>query len=234
MSARASDALPPDHAALMDSVYRRQRHIYDITRKYYLFGRDRMIRDLNLSPGERVVEVGCGTARNLAVMARHYPQAKLYGLDASAEMLCTAGDLLSRAGLQSRVRLAHGYAENMAAAQFGEDAFDRVIFSYSLSMIPDWRQALGTAAAALAPNGRIHVVDFGDLEGLGRIGRRAMLYWLGLFHVAPRTELLGFFEALGDSLKEINGLRVLPGRYAFIGACSAAEARQVAGKYVAA
>ena len=34
------------HAALMDRVYRRQRYIYDLTRKYYLFGRDRMIREL--------------------------------------------------------------------------------------------------------------------------------------------------------------------------------------------
>ena len=33
-----------DHAALMDTVYRGQRHIYDATRKYFLFGRDRLIR----------------------------------------------------------------------------------------------------------------------------------------------------------------------------------------------
>ena len=32
-----------NHAALMNSIYRRQRHIYDFTRKYYLFGRDRLI-----------------------------------------------------------------------------------------------------------------------------------------------------------------------------------------------
>ena len=71
------------HAALMDKVYRRQRYIYDLTRRYYLFGRDKMIRELALKPGEAVVEVGCGTARNLIRIARLYPGAELFGLDAS-------------------------------------------------------------------------------------------------------------------------------------------------------
>src|SRR5215469_4205976 len=98
-----------DHAALMDSVYRRQRYIYDFTRKYYLFGRDRLIRELALAPGARVVEVGCGTGRNLVQIARRYPEAKLFGLDASSEMLKSATHSLKRAGLESRVALAHGY-----------------------------------------------------------------------------------------------------------------------------
>jgi S-adenosylmethionine-diacylgycerolhomoserine-N-methlytransferase len=65
-----------DHAALMDLVYRRQRYVYDLTRKYYLFGRDRLIRELDLKPGDRVVEIGCGTARNLVRMAQLYPEAR--------------------------------------------------------------------------------------------------------------------------------------------------------------
>lgn len=35
-----------DHANLMDRIYRRQRHFYDATRKYYLLGRDPMIAGL--------------------------------------------------------------------------------------------------------------------------------------------------------------------------------------------
>ena len=49
------------HSVLMDKVYRRQRHFYDLTRKYYLLGRDRLVRQLNAKPGERVIEIGCGT-----------------------------------------------------------------------------------------------------------------------------------------------------------------------------
>ena len=200
------------HAALMDKVYRRQRYVYDFTRKYYLFGRDRLIRELALRPGERVVEVGCGTARNLIRIARRYPGAQLFGLDASQEMLKTASDAVRRAGLQTRIQLAHGYAEDLSPAMFGQsEAFDACLFSYSLSMIPDWKQALRAACGALAPTGRIHVVDFGDLAGLGGAGRALLLAWLGLFHVTPRAELLHALEQSASG-----SLRLLPGRYAFV------------------
>lgn len=36
-----------DAAALMDAIYRRQRHIYDASRKFYLLGRDGLIADLD-------------------------------------------------------------------------------------------------------------------------------------------------------------------------------------------
>ena len=90
MSMRAAPLADAAHCGLMDKLYRRQRHIYDFTRKYYLFGRDRLIRNLGLKPGQRLVEIGCGTARNLIAIARRYPEARLFGLDASAEMLETA------------------------------------------------------------------------------------------------------------------------------------------------
>jgi len=207
-----------NHAALMDAVYRHQRFIYDFTRKYYLFGRDRLIDGLALAPGERVVEVGCGTARNLIRMARRYPQAVLFGLDASHEMLKTAGAAVRRAGLEGRIRLAHGYAESLSPALFGESLpFDRVVFSYALSMIPDWNQSLRAAAAALSETGLVHVVDFGDLEGLGRLGRKALLKWLRLFHVEPRSEILRRLEhSRRENGPEDKDLRIVPGRYAFL------------------
>lgn len=211
-AARCRNAVsaPHDHAALMDGVYRYQRYIYDFTRKYYLFGRDRLIDELALAPGARLVEVGCGTARNLIHIARRYPQARLFGLDASEAMLETAAKAIARAGLTSRIALAHGYAENLSPATFGEQApFDDIVFSYSLSMIPDWRGSLAAARLALAPAGRIHIVDFGDLKGFAGPLRAALLAWLRLFHVAPRTELLGALEGRGD-------VRLLTGRYAFL------------------
>ena len=209
---------PAGHAALMDGVYRYQRYIYDLTRKYYLFGRDRLIEELALAPGERLVEVGCGTARNLIRIARRYPQARLYGLDASQEMLKTASRSVARAGFTGRIRLIHGYAENLSPGLFGEsEAFDRVVFSYALSMIPDWRQALRAADAALAETGKLHVVDFGDLAGLGRAGRALMLSWLNLFHVEPRTEILRGLETMNSENRHIdNDLRIVFGRYAFL------------------
>ncbi len=201
-----------DHSALMDRIYRHQRYIYDITRKYYLFGRDRLIRELDLKPGDRLVEIGCGTARNLVKIARRYPEARLFGLDASHEMLKSAAHTIARAGLGHRITLAHGYAEDLSPAMFGEtEPFQACLFSYSLSMIPDWRGAINAASRNLAAGGHVHIVDFGDLTGLGGIARAAMMGWLHLFHVAPREELLAQLEHQPDA-----ALRLLPGRYAFL------------------
>jgi S-adenosylmethionine-diacylgycerolhomoserine-N-methlytransferase len=215
-----------DHAALMDKVYRHQRHIYDLTRKYYLRGRDRLIRELGAKPSQRVVEIGCGTARNLVKIARAYPEARLYGLDASQAMLRTAADTLRRGGLENRVLLAHDLAEQMTPALFGlGEPFDHAIFSYSLSMIPDWRGALAAAAKALAPQGLVHIVDFGDFGGLTPAAARALRAWLGLFHVAPRNELIEAVElALGPA-----ALHHIGGRYAFLLQAKPEQIRRIAG-----
>jgi S-adenosylmethionine-diacylgycerolhomoserine-N-methlytransferase len=209
-------ALSPEigaHAGLMDRVYRRQRHIYDLTRKYYLFGRDQLIAGLALQPGEALVEVGCGTARNLIAIARRYPGSRLFGLDASEAMLTTARTAVRRAGLEDRILLAQGLAEELSPDRFGAQAFDRVMFSYSLSMIPDWRGALAAGFGALSSEGVLHVVDFGDLTGLGQIGEQAMRAWLRIFHVTPRVEFLVLLEQVTQNRGE---LILLPGRYAFI------------------
>jgi S-adenosylmethionine-diacylgycerolhomoserine-N-methlytransferase len=200
------------HASLMDRLYRRQRYIYDLTRKYYLFGRDRLIREMELPKGAAVIEVGCGTARNLIRIARLYPTARLYGLDASTEMLKTAAAAVERAGLADRVILKHAYAEDLSPSLFNRtEPFDAAIFSYSLSMIPDWNQALRAAGAALKPEGRLHIVDFGDLGRAGPV-RSLLRRWLALFHVEPREELLGSLERRAPG----SALRTLPLRYAFL------------------
>jgi S-adenosylmethionine-diacylgycerolhomoserine-N-methlytransferase len=173
------------HAALMDEVYRGQRHIYDFTRKYYLFGRDTLIAGLAARPGMRVLEVACGTGRNLAKIGKAWPGSHLYGLDISSEMLKSA-----RAALGAQARLGEGDACAFdAQALLGEPAFERIVLSYSLSMIPDWQGALDHAAGQLAPGGALHVVDFGDLSGLPGPFRRILRAWLGRFHVEPRIAL---------------------------------------------
>ena len=198
----------------MDNVYRRQRHIYDLTRKYYLLGRDRLIHELDARPGEKVVEIGCGTARNLIGISKAYPEAQLFGLDASHEMLCSAEESVAREGLKQKIVLAHGLAEEMTPALFGLDRkFDRAIFSYSLSMIPDWRGALKTAAENVRPGGTLHIVDFGDLDSLWSPFARGLRAWLRLFHVAPRDTLLKELEAARSTTLSFH---ILPGRYAFV------------------
>lgn len=188
---------------LMDAIYRHQRHIYDLTRKYYLLGRDLLVEELNPPTGGTVLELGCGTGRNLIVAARRYPGARFYGIDLSAEMLKTAHENIARAGLANRIRLALGDATDFdPSALCGEAAFDRVFISYSLSMIPPWRAALSAGLAATKPEGSVHIVDFGQQEGLPRWFRSLLVAWLAKFHVEPRADLE---DAMRDAAQKAGG-----------------------------
>ena len=179
-----------EQARRRDAMYSFQRHFYDLTRKPYLLGRDVVIRGLNLPNGGTVLEIGCGTGRNLACIARAYPTARCFGLDVSEEMLKTARAKLAREGLGGQVKLAASDANSFdPAALFGVQKFDRVVISYALSMIEEWEAVLEASVKLLSPTGTLYVVDFGDQSGLPGWFRKALLAWLVRFSVTPRDEL---------------------------------------------
>jgi S-adenosylmethionine-diacylgycerolhomoserine-N-methlytransferase len=184
------------HAELMDGVYRYQRHVYDLTRKYYLLGRDRLIDGLDVPPGGAALELGCGTGRNLVKAAQAHPKAEFCGLDISAEMLETASVAIGRRDLSARVRLARGDASDFdTETLFGRPGFDRVFVSYSLSMIPEWRQTIAAARDAVDDAGSLHIVDFGRQERLPSWFKSALRAWLAKFHVSPRDSLREVLES---------------------------------------
>lgn len=186
MSGAAGDA-----ASHMDGIYKYQRYIYDATRKYYLLGRDRLLDELQPAPGETVLEVGCGTGRNLILAARRYPDARFYGFDISSEMLITARASIARAGLADRITVAQGDATSFdVETLFAIPAADRVFVSYALSMIPPWREVIPGALAALAADGgRLYIVDFGQQQGWPGWFKAMLFAWLAKFSVSPRAEL---------------------------------------------
>lgn len=204
-------------ATRMDAMYRYQRHIYDLSRKFYLFGRDRLLDLLPVSEGSSVLEMGCGTGRNLVCLARRRPTARLFGADVSAEMLATARASLDRAGLTRKVDLAQAAADGFdPMTAFGVAQFDVIYFSYVLSMIPDWEPAVRRALAMLRPGGTLAVVDFAD-QGAAPAWRRVILLnWLKLFHVHPRAEIEQGLRALAREIGSISAdVDVLSG-YAYM------------------
>ena len=206
-----------EHGALMNRIYRHQRYIYDFTRKYFLLGRDRILREMVMEENSSVLEIGCGTGRNLAKLARKRRDLNLYGLDASSVMLDTAGRKLG-----DRAVLRHALAGDFSPAEtFGrEEKFDTILFSYTLSMIPDWQGSLDNALRHLADDGRLYIVDFWDQEGLPRTFRRLLTWWLRIFHVIYRPELIERLEHLGEN--DVTGVNIqsIAGRYAFVASIS--------------
>jgi S-adenosylmethionine-diacylgycerolhomoserine-N-methlytransferase len=196
----ADAAWPVEATDRMNRMYRRQRHFYDGTRRYYLLGRDQLISGLQPDAGANVLEIGCGTGRNLVLAAQRYPGARFFGVDVSTEMLTSAITAISRAGLTSQIRVAHGDGTGFDPwIPFGIRQFDHVMISYSLSMIPDWLRVLDAAASRLKPGGRLHIVDFGSQEQLPGIARALLRRWLALFDVTPRDDLECALSVMADN-----------------------------------
>jgi len=206
----------------MDRMYRLTRHVYDVTRAYYLLGRDRMLAKVVTNPSTATLEVGCGTARNLIKLARRPEPGLLCGLDASQEMLDTAEASIARAGVPAagheRIRLRQGLAESLdAKSMFGRDEpFDTIFFSYCLSMVPTWPGAIEAAMANLKTGGHLVIVDFWDQKDLPGVFAAGLKKWLSMFHVHYRPEVHDALAALGTSGRADITFESVAKRYAYI------------------
>jgi len=217
-----SESGAADQAVAMDQMYRVTRHIYDVTRAYYLLGRDRMLAKVVTNPSTATLEVGCGTARNLIKLARRAEPGLLCGLDASQEMLDTAAASIARAGVPAagheRIRLRQGLAERLdAKTMFGRDEpFDTIFFSYCLSMVPTWPGAIEAAMANLKTGGHLVIVDFWDQKDLPGVFAAGLKKWLSLFHVHYRPEVHDALAALGTAGRADVTFESVQKRYAYI------------------
>ncbi|MFM7292863.1 MAG: class I SAM-dependent methyltransferase [Planctomycetia bacterium] len=229
-----------DHAAAMDRMYRLTRHVYDVTRRYYLLGRDRLLERVVTARNTATLEVGCGTARNLIKLAQRPEPGHLYGLDASHEMLETAATSIERTlglaasaapsrsasspaagagqGDREPIVLRQGLAEQLDAQRmFGRDApFDTIFFSYCLSMIPTWPGAIDAAMANLRPGGHLLIVDFWDQKDLPGVFAAGLKRWLSMFHVHYRPEVHDAIVDLGRSGRGQVQFESVARRYAYI------------------
>jgi S-adenosylmethionine-diacylgycerolhomoserine-N-methlytransferase len=202
----------------MDAIYRLQRHIYDLSRKPYLLGRDTLIRELAVPPSGAVLEIGCGTARNLICIARRYPTARCFGIDVSSAMLRTARASIKREGAGRRVWVELADATSFDPKPvFGLGRFDRIVISYALSMIPDWTLVLQHSMKLLAPKGALYVVDFSDQAELPGWFRQGLFAWLDRFSVTPRLDLCEQLNRVARSMDQSCRFRKLYKGYAVLG-----------------
>lgn len=201
-------------AEKMDAQYRYQRYVYDLSRKYYLLGRDAILDDIALGPQQTLLEVGCGTGRNLRKLAARYPQNALYGIDAASVMLDTAQRQMDK---HPNVTLRQALAQQVTPATLDkETGFDHILFSYVLSMIPDWPHAIEQALCNLKPGGTLHVVDFSDQRNMPAWCQRILLTWLDWFHVHPDPQVPAYLESLSARHGGTLELRQIASHYALV------------------
>lgn len=142
------------HAERLRGFYAPQAARYDDFRERLLKGREELIRLLPVQPGQRIVELGGGTGRNLDFFG-----PRLASL-ASVELVDLCQPLLDIAAERTvgmhNVRLTQADASTYRPPQ----PVDCVYFSYAITMIPDWYRAIDNAVAMLRPGGILGVVDF--------------------------------------------------------------------------
>jgi len=124
--------------------------------------RERVLNLALVAAGESVLDVGCGTG-TLAIAAKRWVGAagKVYGVDASPEMLARAEKKAKKAGVE--VAFSNGIVEQMP---FPDAQFDVVLSTVMLHHLPLKlrSQCVREMRRVAKPGGRVLVVDFGGSD----------------------------------------------------------------------
>jgi len=122
-----------------------------------------LIRQAGIRPGQKVLDLGCGTATLTIQIKQAYPEAEVIGLDGDPRVLEIARAKAARAGVS--ITLDEGLSSNMP---YADASIDRVVSSLLFHHLST-ENKLATMAEAhrvLRPGGEMHVADFGRQRGL--------------------------------------------------------------------
>ena len=165
-----------------------------------VFSTERLFQKLTIGPNDYVLEIGCGSAKDLCRLVEKY-NCRAIGVDSSDLILKFAKDRVRRTGLSSKITIIKGDIANMNF--FLDGQFDIVIAQSVLATIPDKDKVAAEVSRVLKSGGQ-----FGDIE----------LIWIDepddelVYNVEKRidsfdrplklSEWIGLFKKAG--LKEIN------------------------------
>lgn len=158
--------------------------------------------DHRLDGPARILELACGSGKGLLLLAEHYPQAEIVGLDGDAHSLEAAARRLKAGGAADRVTLIASTMEELDA----EDEFDLITINISMHECRDIDKVATRVHRALRPGGYFVNSDFpfpDSEEGLRSVPGRVM-------------SGIQFFEArIGDQLLSVADAVDLLNRHGF-------------------
>lgn len=137
----------------VERVYSTYAGFYDhIFGRIFHESRESAVRQLDVKPGERILEVGVGTGLALPLYPRH---CRVVAIDLSASMLEKARERVEQYGLD-HVELRQMDAGNM---EFDDDSFDTVMAAYVVTAVPDYRKVMDEMIRVCRPGGRIILLN---------------------------------------------------------------------------
>lgn len=164
----------------IERYYKYHSKIYDATRWSFLFGRRQLLTKLpDLPSRPRILEVGCGTGKNIELLEYLFPDGEICGVDLSRDMLQKA-KLKTRDSKQVTLLNTPYGSKNLDL-----EPFDLILLSYSLTMTGNKTEAvLQQVLEDLKMDGSVAVVDFhtSPYQWFRR--------WMGRNHVSMNGQLL--------------------------------------------
>ena len=135
--------------------------LYDPVLRYLMRERALRTRFLDLAaiaPGQRVLDLGCGTATSLLLLKERCPSADVVGVDGDPKVLALARAKAEKQGVA--IRFDEALATRLP---YGDASFDRVLSSLMLHHLThdEKLQALREVRRVLAPGASFHLADFG-------------------------------------------------------------------------
>jgi ubiquinone/menaquinone biosynthesis C-methylase UbiE len=157
-------------------TYRKKAKHYDVTSRLYPVPgypervlRLRALQALHLRPGDRVVDIACGTGLNFPLIEELVgPDGRIVGVDLTDAMLARAQQRVEEHGW-SNVSLVEADAADF---EFPAEV-DAILSTYALTQVPDCAKVISHGAAALSERGRWVVLDLKLPSGAPRWLTRA-------------------------------------------------------------
>lgn len=198
-----------NHKDQLNRFYAGQANDYDDFRRRLLPGRETTVQTLCLPPDAIVVDMGGGTGANLDWLTAE----QLHSI-AQWHLVDLCRPLIDVAAVRTQgMRFVHLHEADAITWQPLQPV-DAIIFSYSLTMIPDWRAALKNALSMLKPCGQLHVVDFHVSCEQSAFAQRFWKTWFAWDNVHLSAEHVPWLQANLQQIslqQSVTRLPLLPG-----------------------
>lgn len=122
-----------------------------------------LLAQANVQPGEKILDLGCGTATLTIAIKVACAEADVVGLDGDSKILEIAAQKAASAGVQ--IALDQGYSYKLP---YADNSFDRVVSSLFFHHLTtaDKRRTLAEIERVLMPGGELHIADWGKAQNI--------------------------------------------------------------------